>query len=100
MHDRAQGFSMHSIDIKRKHSLEHKKAKTAVQHVADHVSEKFGIEYAWEGDTLHFQRSGVDGHIKVNPKSIHVIADLGFFLSALKSPMEREINRYLDEEFS
>ena len=91
---------MHSIDIKRTHSLPHDKAKTAVQHVADHIAEKFGVDCAWEGNTLSFQRSGVDGHIKVNPKSVHVIADLGFFLSALKYPMEREINRYLDEEFS
>ena len=49
---------------------------------------------------LNFSRSGVDGHIKVNPKSIHVFADLGFFLSALKGPIETEIERYLDEEFS
>jgi hypothetical protein len=36
----------------------------------------------------------------VNPKSIHVFADLGFFLSALKGPIETEIERYLDQEFS
>jgi putative polyhydroxyalkanoate system protein len=58
------------------------------------------VECEWNGNTLNFHRSGVDGHIKVNPKSIHVFADLGFFLSALKSPIEREINRYLDEEFA
>jgi putative polyhydroxyalkanoate system protein len=91
---------MHSIDIKRTHSLTHDKAKTAVQHVADHIAKKFDVDCTWQGNTLSFQRSGVDGHIKVNPKSIHVIADLGFFLSALKHPIEREINRYLDEEFS
>jgi putative polyhydroxyalkanoate system protein len=90
---------MHSIDIRRTHTLEIKKAKKAVQKVADHIAEKFDVECSWEGDTLNFQRSGVDGHIKVNPKSVHVIADLGFFLSALRSPIEKEIKRYLDEEF-
>lgn len=91
---------MHSIDIKRAHSLDQKKARKAVEHVAEHIAEKFSMEYEWEGHTLNFHRSGVDGHIKVNAKSIHVIADLGFFLSALKSPIEREIIRYLEEEFS
>lgn len=91
---------MHSIDIKRTHTLEIKKAKKAVQKVADHIAKKFDVECHWDGDTLNFQRSGVDGHIKVNPKSVHVIADLGFFLSALKSPIENEIKRYLDEQFS
>lgn len=91
---------MHSIDIKRSHNLEHSKAKTAVQHVADHIAEKFDVECEWNGNTLNFQRSGVDGHIKVNAKSIHVIADLGFFQSAFKSMIENEIKRYLDQEFS
>ncbi|HWS39974.1 MAG TPA: polyhydroxyalkanoic acid system family protein [Arenimonas sp.] len=91
---------MHAIDIKRTHNLELAKAKKAVQKVANHIADKFDVECEWNGNTLNFQRSGVDGHIKVNPKSIHVFADLGFFLSALKSPIEREINRYLDEEFS
>ena len=91
---------MHSIDIKRSHNLELAKAKKAVQKVANHIAEKFDVDCEWDGNTLNFQRSGVDGHIKVNPKSIHVFADLGFFLSALKSPIEREINSYLDEEFT
>ena len=91
---------MHAIDIKRSHNLELAKAKKKEQKVADHIAEKFDVDCEWNGNTLSFQRSGVDGHIKVNPKSIHVFADLGFFLSALKSPIEREINRYLDEEFS
>jgi len=91
---------MAAIDIKRTHSLEIAKAKKKIQKVADHIVEKFDVECEWDGNMLNFSRSGVDGHIKVNPKSIHVIADLGFFLSALKGPIETEIERYLDEEFS
>lgn len=91
---------MSAIDIRRKHALETAKAKKKVQKVADHLAKKFELECDWSGDTLNFRRSGVDGHIKVNAKSIHVFANLGFFLSALKSPIEHEIERYLDEEFS
>ena len=91
---------MSTIDIRRKHALETAKAKHKVQKVADHLAAKFGLDCDWRGDTLHFNRSGVDGHIKVNAKSIHVFAELGFFLSALRSGIESEIERYLDEEFS
>lgn len=91
---------MSTIDIRRKHALEAAKAKKKVQKVADHLAGKFALECQWRGDTLDFRRSGVDGHIKVNAKSIHVYAELGFFLSALKSAIESEIERYLDEEFS
>lgn len=90
---------MSAIDIRRKHSLETAKAKKKVQKVADHLAEKFDLSCDWQGDTLHFSRSGVDGHIKVNAKSIHVFANLGFLLSVLRSSIESEIERYLDEEF-
>jgi len=91
---------MSTIDIKRSHGLEMDKAKKKVQRVADHIAERFGVDCAWQGNMLNFSRSGVDGHIKVNAKSIHVFAELGFFLMALRSPIESEIERYLDEEFS
>ena len=90
---------MPSIEIKRQHSRPLPSAKKSVQRVADHIAEKFDVTYGWEGNTLHFQRSGVDGHIKVTAKLIHVTANLGFLLMAIKGPVEREIHRYLDEEF-
>ncbi len=91
---------MPSIDIKRAHSRPLAEAKKKVQRVADHIAEKFDVTCYWDGDTLHFERSGVDGHIKVTTKQVHVTAHLGFLLMALRGPVEREIHRYLDEEFS
>lgn len=91
---------MPSIDIKRAHTLPLAEAKKKVQRVADHIAAKFDVSCHWDGDTLQFERSGVDGHIKVTPKQIHVTAQLGFLLMALRGPVEREIHRYLDEEFT
>jgi len=90
---------MPSIDITRKHSRPLAEARQAVQRVADHIAKRFDVDCRWEGDTLHFERSGVDGHIQVEAKKIHVTARLGFLLMALQGSVEREINRYLDEEF-
>lgn len=90
---------MPSIDIKRSHARPLAEARKKVQHVAEHLAEKFDVEWRWEGDVLHFQRSGVDGHIRVSAKQVHVTANLGFLLMALRGPVEREIHRYLDEEF-
>ena len=90
---------MPSIDIKRSHSRPLAEARRKVQHVAEHLAEKFDLRWRWEGNELHFQRSGVDGHIKVSAKQVHVTAQLGFLLSALRGSVEREIHRYLDEEF-
>lgn len=91
---------MSHIDIKRAHKLSQTEARGKVEQIAKQLGRKFAMEHAWDGNTLHFSRSGVDGQIKVSAKQIHVIAQLGFLLMALKGPVEREIHRYLDEEFS
>lgn len=89
-----------AIDIRHPHSLPLDKARTAVEEVAKKLAERFDIEYNWEGDTLHFNRSGVDGRIALTPKDLHVTAKLGFLLSALQGPIEGEIRRVLGERFS
>lgn len=90
---------MASIDITRAHSRPIPEAKKLVQRVADHIAERFDMTCAWDGNTLNFARSGVDGHIKVTAKKIHVTANLSFLLLAIRGTVEREIHRYLEEEF-
>ena len=91
---------MPSIDITHAHSLPHAKARKAVQEVADKLSERFGIQYEWAGDTLNFNRAGVDGKIALGGSDLRVTANLGFLMSAFKVPIEAEIRRVLDERFS
>ena len=91
---------MASIDILHPHSKSPKQARKAVEDVAKKLSERFDMEYGWDGDTLNFNRSGVDGHIALEQDQLHVTAKLGFFLAALKGPIESEIRRVLDERFT
>lgn len=91
---------MAAIDIQHPHSLTMPKARKAVEDVAKKLAERFDISYLWEGDTLKFNRSGVDGRIALSPDQLHVTADLGFLLSAMRGPIETEIRRVLDERFS
>lgn len=91
---------MASIDIKHPHSMPPAQARHAVQEVADKLGERFGVESRWEGDILHFQRSGVDGRIALLPQQLHVTAQLGFLLGAMKGSIESEIRRVLGERFS
>lgn len=90
---------MPGIDIRHQHSMPIAKARKAVEDVAKKLADRFDMEYDWDGDTLNFVRSGVDGKIALTPKQLHVTAQLGFLLSALKGPIETEIRRVLDERF-
>ena len=90
---------MSRIDIRHPHSLSKAKARKAIEDVAKKLSEKFDMDYGWDGDILNFSRSGVDGHIALGPDDLHVHAKLGFLTAMFKEPIESEIKRVLKEKF-
>ena len=90
---------MASIDIQHPHTLAPPRARQAVQEIADKLADRFGAECRWDGDILDFTRSGIDGRIARLPGQVHVTAQLGFLLGAMKGPIEAEIRRVLDERF-
>jgi putative polyhydroxyalkanoate system protein len=90
---------MSSISISRRHKKSPKEARASVSKIAKAIAKRFDIEHEWEDDTLHFQRSGVDGAIELGKGTVKITARLGFLLMALRGPIESEIRRVLDEEF-
>ena len=91
---------MATIDVCRKHGKPLPQARAAVERVAGHIAERFSVQCAWDGDTLQFERPGVNGAIELGGDEVRVVANLGFLLSALKGPIEAEIHRFLDDEFA
>lgn len=90
---------MSKIDIHAFHQMDQKNAQQAADDLSRDLAEKFGIDYGWDGDTIHFERPGVQGQIDVTAEEIHVQAHLGFMLALLKTPIEDEVTRYLREHF-
>ncbi len=88
------------IDIRRKHKKSVKSAKAAVERLAKVIAKEHGIDHHWDDDTLHFDRSGVKGHIAVGKADLHVRVELGFLMSALKPLIEREIESELDKQLA
>ena len=88
---------MGDIDIRHPHSLPMPRAREAIEQAAKRLSEKFGIDSAWDGDSVDYRRPGLDGRIDLAPEELHVTAKLGFLLSAMKGPIESEIRRVLAE---
>lgn len=90
---------MSVIDIHAYHNLSREAAQQAADELSAELAQKFQIDYGWDGDHIHFERSGVHGSIEVNDEEIHVQAQLGFMLAFLRGPIEAEIHRYLGEHF-
>ena len=90
---------MPSIDITRMHTVGLKEARATVDELAAAMHERFGVDCAWQGNTMAFRRSGVNGAIEIAKDRVRVHADLGFLLLALKPTIEEEIRRHLDAHF-
>jgi putative polyhydroxyalkanoate system protein len=86
-------------DIKfvRKHHVTLQKAKEGAQKIADDLAQEYDLTSEWEGDTLHFRRSGVEGEMRVTDTTIELQVSLGFLLRPFKATLEEHIERHLDE---
>ena len=91
---------MSAIDIHARHKMNREDAQDAADQLAQDLADKFDIDYGWDEDTIHFERTGVNGSIKVDGKQIHIVAELGFMLSMFKDRFENEIRRYLKTHFN
>jgi putative polyhydroxyalkanoate system protein len=87
---------MSEIRYKREHHLSIREAKKIAQKAADDLGKEYDLVSEWEGDTLHFHRSGVDGHMHVTAHYIDLNVKLGFLLRPFKSAFEHHIERNLD----
>ena len=90
---------MSTIDIHAHHDLSHAEALRAADELSRDLAEKFGIDYGWEDEVIHFERPGVHGQILVQNSELRIQVYLGFMLLVLQGPIEREIVRYLGEHF-
>lgn len=87
---------MPTISIKRRHKLDHKHAKAAAHKIARDLNQRFGLTCEWDGDEVSFDGAGVTGTMHVGKSQISLDVQLSFLLTALKGPIEREINKQLD----
>ena len=88
---------MSRIDIRHAHSLPPAAARQAVEDAVVKLGKKVGLDYRWEGDTVHFVRQGVDGQIDLLPGEVHVTAKLGLLFAAMRGTIESELLRILKE---
>lgn len=87
---------MADISLNRAHQLGLKGAKAAADKMSAKLNEKFDLVCIWSGDTLNFQRSGVNGKMIVTETHMQLEVTLGFLLKAMKGPIEKSVTENLD----
>jgi putative polyhydroxyalkanoate system protein len=91
---------MSTISLRRTHKLSHSEAVHAADSVAAQLKDEYGIRARWEGDTMHFERIGASGTLRLAPKEMQLDVHLGFLLTGLRNAIAREIERHLDEQLA
>ena len=87
---------MANIHITRKHNLSRKEAIAKVEEIAKDLQEQLGASYHWDGDSLHFGRSGASGSIDVGKGEVKVSVKLAMLLAPMKGLIESSINKGFD----
>lgn len=72
-------------------------ARRAADTVAAQLGREYGIQAQWRGDTLHFERTGVSGTLRLAPKELLIEVQLGFLLMAFRDSIAQAIERNLDQ---
>jgi putative polyhydroxyalkanoate system protein len=88
---------MSGIKYRCTHHLPLEGAKKIAHEAADDLGREYNLVSEREGDTLHFHRSGVDGHMRVITTHIDLNVKLGFLLRPFKSAFEHHIENNLDK---
>lgn len=90
---------MADINIVQDHHLTPKKAREAAQKVAEEMAAEFDMECKWEGDVLHFERSGVAGSLTLHKHQAQMEIKLGFLFSAFSGKIESKVAENMRKVF-
>ena len=70
------------------------------QELATELGSKFSLNTSWDGDTMRFERFGLDGTLRLQPGKVGIEITLGTLLGVYRATIEQAINEKLDLRFS
>jgi len=83
--------------LERNHDLGIDEAKQRVDRIRSDIETQYGLSGNWNGDTLKFFGTGVNGNIVVSEQRVLVEVRLGFAMMLLERPIKSHISAALDE---
>jgi len=92
---------MSDIAFIRRHALSLPNARALVDKIADQLAAEHRLRSEWHGNTLRFERPGIQGQIHVAESKVRLDVTLGILLKPLKAAfvghIERNFDKYLPE---
>jgi len=91
---------MATIHVREEHHLGTLIAKQKIEEVAQELEERLGVSYHWDGNELHFDRTGTSGTILVEENAVTVDVTLGIMFAAFKGEVERQLKTLLHQNLT
>lgn len=91
---------MAELNIVQQHGLSLDAARTAAEQVAQRLAAEFGLDCAWDGDVLRFERSGVAGDLRLEGQSAALRIRLGMLMSAFAPAIEAKVREKMRKVFA
>lgn len=88
---------MSDIKMIKYHTLPLDQAKKLVQKAADDLAGDYDLASEWDGNTLRFHRSGVEGEMQVTAAEIRLDVTLGWLLRPFKARFVESIEHNFDK---
>lgn len=93
-------YAMATIRVERSHQLGREAVRDKVEALAARLAREYQLRCQWRGDRLDVERSGVKGHIAIDERAVRIELSLGLLLSAMRGPLQSEIESALDRELA
>lgn len=90
---------MADIDVTRPHGRSPEEVRRRAERLIEKLGERYQVKHRWEGDTLHFSRSGLSGKLDITPDKVQVTAKLGMLLKPFKSRIAQEVENAMNTAF-
>ena len=90
---------MSRIEIDHLHALPPDRARAVLEGIAQDLCQRYALAARWDAAALRFAGKGVTGTLTLAQDRLRLSADLGFPLSLMHAPIEREIREQIRQRF-
>lgn len=91
---------MSQISLSIRTTLDDPSCKSRLDSVSQKLTERYQASCQWQGNRLKISHSSLAGHIDIQNGVIQVEATLRFPLSMMKSTIETEIKKIIEQTFT
>jgi putative polyhydroxyalkanoate system protein len=91
---------MSTIRIERQYRQSQAELREGLETLGSRFSEKFDVQYKWNGQRVEFKRSGVNGFIEYDDATVRLEMKLGLMFAPFASKVRSHLEEYVDEHIA